>query len=64
MNIMPNIEAIATQLVNMDTTTRVMVTDPTQAIAEQTVAANTVEANTTAVQTQDEMVGSLLNIKA
>jgi len=64
MNLMPNTESIATQSINMDMTTRQMTTDPTQVIPEQMISESSVEANVSAIQTYDEMHGSLLNLKA
>lgn len=64
MNIMPNTNAITTQLVNTDITTRQMTTEPTKAITEQIGSQKTVEANASAIKTGDEMIGSLLDIKA
>lgn len=63
MTIVPNTNAIATQLVNSDTTTRQMTTDPTRAIPESMVQEKSVEANATAIKAIDEMHGSLLDIK-
>jgi len=63
MNITANTNAIATQLVNTDLTTRQMTTDPVKAIVSQDVAAKTVDANAAAIKTIDAMHGSLLDIK-
>jgi hypothetical protein len=63
MNITPNVNAISTQIINTDATTRQMTTDPTKAIVAQTVASESVSANVAAVKAQDEMHGSLLDIK-
>ncbi|MMZ65975.1 hypothetical protein D1872_284230 [compost metagenome] len=63
MTIVPNTNAIATQLVNSDTTTRQMTTDPVRAIPESMVQEKSVEANVTAIKAIDEMHGSLLDIK-
>ena len=63
MTIMPNSNAIATQLINSDTTTRQMTTDPVHAVPQSMVEEKTVEANAAAIKTIDEMHGSLLDIK-
>ncbi len=63
MQITPNLNAIAIQMVNSDTTTRQMSTDPTRAIPQSMVEEKTVEANTAAIKSIDEMYGSLLDIK-
>ena len=63
MNITSNVNAIATQLVNTDLTTRQMTTDPAKASVSQDVAEKTIDANAAAIKTIDEMHGSLLDIK-
>jgi hypothetical protein len=63
MTIMPNSNAIATQLINSDATTRQMTTDPVRAVPQNMVEQKTVEANATAIKAIDEMHGSLLDIK-
>ena len=63
MTISPNINAISTQVLNTDTTTRQMATDPTKAIVGQMTASQTVDANAAAIKTVDKMHGSLLDIK-
>jgi len=63
MNITANTNAIATQLVNTDLTTRQMTTDPVKTIVSQDIAAKTVDVNAAAIKTIDAMHGSLLDIK-
>ena len=63
MTIAPNINAISTQVLNTDTTTRQMTTDPTKAVVGQITASETVDANAAAIKTVDKMHGSLLDIK-
>ncbi len=60
---MPNVNAIATQLVNSDTTTRQMTTDPIKAVPDMLTQQESVDANAAAIKTVDQMQGTLLDIK-
>ncbi len=64
MNISPTINAMNTQFSRMEVNAREVAVNPTKAIPEQIEISGNLKANVSVVKTQDEMYGSLLDIKA